>query len=356
LKYLAGLITATGLKPNFAYQIKLIGNPSKAATTDAERAAADDATNEALGRLGRWWRSTPSAGNANDADYDAHKNDPAYIYEGYLLIAFFVTDSAGNASVRFEGNNSFHVLWRVDQRPRSSADGPALPVTVPATSGNSAYDAAVGERSYSLYGEWEPTRAAPGALQMANGHYRCRLVLTEESFHDFGTNAGNWNAALSAPMEFDIPFALSNSGPVEPPVTPPDSALPLSVEALRVTVNPGKTLRDRGVISGSLKLPAGFAVENLEVQTTVLGTPQSFVLDKRGRDVIGQGSFELRPPRKDQTDATFKLRSRRMTYSLPAADAPLTVTVKLGADTYFQSLLPVRKTRPHSVLFSYKQP
>src|SRR5689334_22906525 len=48
--YLSGTLTATGLKPNFAYQIKLAGNPSTEATTDAEKAAADDVTNERLGR------------------------------------------------------------------------------------------------------------------------------------------------------------------------------------------------------------------------------------------------------------------------------------------------------------------
>ena len=40
---------------------------------------------------------SPSPGNSSDADYDAHKDDPNYIFEGYLLFDFFVTDEQGGA-------------------------------------------------------------------------------------------------------------------------------------------------------------------------------------------------------------------------------------------------------------------
>ncbi len=63
--YLSGLITATGLKPNFAYQIKLGGRNSKLSPAGT----GDDATNERLGLIGRWWRQYPNPANSNDSDY-----------------------------------------------------------------------------------------------------------------------------------------------------------------------------------------------------------------------------------------------------------------------------------------------
>jgi hypothetical protein len=74
----SGTLTATGLKPNFAYQMKLVGN-----------ADMDDWSNEQLGYAGRWWRVQPNPGNSNDTDYDNNKDDPNYIYQGYLFFGFF---------------------------------------------------------------------------------------------------------------------------------------------------------------------------------------------------------------------------------------------------------------------------
>ena len=200
LNYLGGSIVAAGLKPNFAYQIKLDGNPSKGGATPP-----DDAGNEIIGYRGRWWRIMPNPGNALDSEYNTYKNDPNYAYEGYLLVAYFVTDPQGNANVQFAGNNSYHVLWRTDQRSPAPNDGPPLAVTLPSTAGNPAYGVSVSERQYSLYGEWEPTRALPGTLTLPQGHYKCRVYLTEESFHDYGAQGGMWAAAMSGPLEFDIP-------------------------------------------------------------------------------------------------------------------------------------------------------
>ena len=79
-----GHLSASNLKPNFAYQLKLVGKPEAVWGPDG-----DDATNERIGYAGRWWRITPNPGNSNDQDYEAHKDDPEYIYEGYLLFDFF---------------------------------------------------------------------------------------------------------------------------------------------------------------------------------------------------------------------------------------------------------------------------
>ena len=78
----SGTLTATGLKPDFAYQMKLVGNPDM-----------DNWSSEQLGYAGRWWRVQPDPGNSSDTDYDNHKDDPGYVYQGYLLFDFFATDS-----------------------------------------------------------------------------------------------------------------------------------------------------------------------------------------------------------------------------------------------------------------------
>lgn len=352
-EYLSGTISATGLKPNFAYQIKLAGNPSASATTDAERAAADDATNERLGRLGRWWRAAPSPANSNDADYDINKNNAGYIFEGYLLIGFFVTDASGNASVRFDGNNSFHVLWRVDQRPRASGDGPVLPVTVADTTGNPAYDSALAPRAYSLYGEREPTRATPGDLVMPRAHYRCRLFITEESFHDSGALAGSWTSAMVAPFEFDIPTSSSNP----PNDTPPSSVMPLTITRLRSNFSFDRVGRDRAQIQGTFSVPSGYNAANMEVRSSVFNAVENYTLNEKGRDLGSHSVIEIISPKPGQTTAHFRLRLRNADFGI--TPAVLTkpqldiLTLKIGPDTYAGSVTPKTKIKGQKVALSF---
>src|SRR5207244_1383855 len=56
-------------------------------------------------------------------------------------------------------------------------------------------------------------RAAPGALSMPEGTYHCDLVLTEESFHDFTLDGGNWASVFSAPVDFEIATPGGQNGP-----------------------------------------------------------------------------------------------------------------------------------------------
>lgn len=352
--YLSGTITATGLKPNYAYQIKLAGNPSAEAVTDAEKAAADDATNERLGRIGRWWRAAPSPGNSNDADYDINKTTSGYIYEGYLLIGFFVTDASGNANLRFDGNNSFHVLWRVDQRPRPNSDGPPLDVAVPDTAGNAAYDASVAARNYTLYGEHEPTRAAPGHLVMPHEHYRCRLQLTEESFHDSGPLAGSWTTAMSAPFEFNIPTSATTPPPPGENPPPGSSTLPLEITRLKAGMNFRRAGHDRAQIQGRFTVPAGFNPANLEVTASVFNASQKYVLNEKGRDNVSGGMFSLAAA---GTTATFHLRMHNADFGVTPgvlATSPLSVlTLKISGDTYAGSLAPKTKISGQKVSLTY---
>jgi hypothetical protein len=197
-----GTLAASGLKPNFAYQVKLVGKPTK-----VWGAGGDDWANEQIGYAGRWWRSQPNPGNADDADYEAHKDDPSYIYEGYLLFDFFVTNEQGSANVNFFADSSFHVLWATHDstndgtghRDPHAEDGPvryteftASPLTNP-----DAYATDYGSARVGIYAEWEPDRALPGQLVLPSGPYNCQFVLTEESFHQTGLG-GFWAGAMSS--------------------------------------------------------------------------------------------------------------------------------------------------------------
>jgi hypothetical protein len=170
-----GSLAADNLKPNFAYQIKLVGKP-----TADWGAQGNDWANESLGQAGRWWRKQPNPGNSDEAEYAAHQSDPAYRFEGYLLMDFIVTDSTGSAAYDFEANNAYHVLWKTAQRPPGPTDGPVRKFTV-------------GEETIGIYGEWEPWRARPTAATLRQGTYDVRLILTEESWH---SDEGHWASAV----------------------------------------------------------------------------------------------------------------------------------------------------------------
>lgn len=179
---LSGTLTASGLKPNFAYQIKLEGKP----TVDAWG-------NERIGYLGRWW--SPVAGNVDDAYYQAHKSTEAIL--GYLLFDFFITDGNGNATRTFRVDSSYHVLWNAAQpgAPLASA-GPSQKRAPEWTA--AAYDSSTGfiGLTQTLFPEIQSGRPAPGKALLTTGSYNCALVITEESFHNNYAGGGSWAAAM----------------------------------------------------------------------------------------------------------------------------------------------------------------
>jgi uncharacterized repeat protein (TIGR02543 family) len=212
-KTLVGKLVARNLKPNFAYQLKLVGTPGTA-------------DNELIGFAGRWWqeewdgtawtngqnlndKGTGSSPNPNDNTYLARKSitdssSPTglhYRYTGYLLFGYFITDGNGDANVYFETGNCCHVLWKTTQRARVAEDGPLKSVTFdPVLS--TAYDVDYPSSTISIFGEWE--RLPMGSVNLAAGNYNCQLVLTEESFHGTGPLEGNWTAAMSTNVSFTI--------------------------------------------------------------------------------------------------------------------------------------------------------
>lgn len=187
----SGILTATGLKPNFAYQMKLVGLPG-----------TYDWANEQIGYAGRWWRQEPNPNNTDDSDYKAHNDDPNYVFQGYLLFDFFVTDEQGDATVNFSADSSYHVLWKTSQRTWTSSDGP-ITTTIFDPSIGTFYDTDYPQATVDIYAEWEPGRALSGELVLTPGEYDCQFILTEESFHQSGLG-GYWASAIGGDVTFTV--------------------------------------------------------------------------------------------------------------------------------------------------------
>ena len=196
----SGTLTATGLKPDFAYQMKLVGDSDM-----------DDWTNEQLGYAGRWWRVQPGPGNSNDTDYANHKDDPGYIYQGYLLFDYFLTDEQGNATVNFAVNSSYHVLWATNDSTgagtghKNPGENDSAVIyndfTASPAINSLAYSTDYGSAHVGVFAEWESGRALPGQLYLPQGGYLCHFILTEESFHQSGPGGG-WASVLEGDVDF----------------------------------------------------------------------------------------------------------------------------------------------------------
>jgi hypothetical protein len=200
-------LIANNQKPNFAYQVKLAGDPINYVTA-----------NENIGFVGRWWREEWVAGawsggqNSSDSDYISNAADPdsgsptglKYKFTGYLLFDYFLTDSKGNASLEFDVNSSFHVLFKISQRAPRAADGEVKTRRFKVnTKSSPAYGVNLGWAAVGVYGQIE--RPPVGGKYPAAGLYDCQFILTEETFHGSGgTYAGNWAAAMGAQISFEI--------------------------------------------------------------------------------------------------------------------------------------------------------
>ncbi len=215
---LQGTLTGSNLKPNFAYQLKLVGSSGRPG-------------NELIGRVGRWWQEVwngsawangcnlnnkgdGSSPNPNDNEYFSGRDitDPTsptgkkYRYTGYLVFDYFITDESGDALLSFETDSSYHVLFKTSQRSRATDDGPIVTTTFdPDPFSSAAYDTDYAESTVSIYGEWE--RLPVGGISLLSGTYEAQFILTEESFHGSGDSSyeGGWAAAMGGPAEFTIP-------------------------------------------------------------------------------------------------------------------------------------------------------
>jgi hypothetical protein len=192
-----GAIMARGLKPNFAYQIKLVGD------------RADTWSFETIGYLGRWLIDPANTTRTNfrDMEYRRRKDDPGLEIEAYILFDYFVTDHEGNATKSFSLDSSYHVLWsrtlNRKRRPRRE-DSQVFAHTATPT-GNAYSPSTPGEAvtvQMWLEHEWVNRRPAKTRLRLPAGTYRAAVQLTEESFHL--TKKGGWARVLRGPVEFEI--------------------------------------------------------------------------------------------------------------------------------------------------------
>jgi hypothetical protein len=214
-----GTLDAGNLKPNFAYQLKLVGYPD-----------IDWGANERIGLAGRWrqeewdgssWisgqnlndKGDGTSPNPNDDVYFARRDieDPTsptgYLYRltGYLVLAYFITDEFGNATIDFKADSSFHVLWKTSQEKRTRDDGPIERTTFDPDPSSYGYpeEPDYGKSTVKIFGEWE--RLPMGKVYPEPGNYTCQIILTEESFHGSGGNlGGQWAAAMGGPLEFEL--------------------------------------------------------------------------------------------------------------------------------------------------------
>lgn len=192
---LYGHIEASGLKPHFAYQVKIRGDYD--ASPEAHRR---------IGALGRW--RLPGVGtNFSDTTVENH-DDPREV-ESYLLFDYIVTDAEGRASRSVRLDSSLHVLWNDAVNYGSGPDrAPFLRHYLLDARGATAYAVPVERRFINIWAENEGAwrdRPPFGEASLPGGEYRCSLVLTEESFHDYySDDGGHWATVLGAPIVFTV--------------------------------------------------------------------------------------------------------------------------------------------------------
>ncbi|HEX8236832.1 MAG TPA: hypothetical protein VF600_12820 [Abditibacteriaceae bacterium] len=223
-RYFVGQIRATGLKPNFWYQMKLVGKPQRGPA--GWGTSGDDTANENIGYAARWWCTTDGTTTNFDDNYfwnnygspalaDSRRQDTY----GYLYMAGFLTDEFGNAKtqmvdgvpvsvpVAFDGNKSYHVTWKRGQN--GFFDVRIRETTLSSTSGYGYGSAITNAKPIELWYELERGYSSrgnqpryPTDVRLRSGNYNCRFVLTEETFHndpDYAPsyNGGRWTVVMA---------------------------------------------------------------------------------------------------------------------------------------------------------------
>ena len=275
-----GTLTAGKLKPNFAYQLKLIGTPGTE-------------SNEGIGLAGRWWQETwnssawaggqnlnnkgdGSSPSPNDLLYLDRRDQPdptsptgrRYRYTAYLVLDYFITDERGDARLDFRADSSYHVLWKTTQRTRTASDGPLKSHTFdPDPAQHPAYSTDYLESSVSVFGEWE--RLPVGGVFLRPGDYACQVMLTEESFHGRTGLSGNWAAAMGGQVQFTIveePDAVSIP---EAKLLPDGSVVKLVGKAVTAAGNDWFYVEEDSRVSGiRVEMPAHVLEQGMRADVT----------------------------------------------------------------------------------------
>jgi hypothetical protein len=211
-----GRLEARGLKPNFAYQIKLLGDP-----------AHMEAFNR-LGYTGRW-RLPLGGTNYTDQEY-ADFPDKSQV-EAYLFFDFFVTDADGNAVREFSQDHSLHVLWNASRQYNEAAfESHLVPAVVDASSPATYVHPRRDTVTEYIYSEREHERYdGEHPIYLPAGDYSCFLILTEESFHSTDNNGGSWATVYKSSVTFTVTTPPAIPPPKkEPPLPGSSPALPPS--------------------------------------------------------------------------------------------------------------------------------
>ena len=185
-------IEAKNLKPNFAYQIKLLGDYRR-----------DIPSFERLGYNGRW-RLPIGGTNFIDEDYENTALAERQNIEAYILFDYFVTDKNGNAVRELYLDCSLHVLWRDDQLVNSVSEAMMDTFTIETSE---AYEKQFETKKIKLYAEKEHQRYQNQPERkdfLPEGNYAVDLMITEESFHDSNQFGGFWATVGFMPMRFSI--------------------------------------------------------------------------------------------------------------------------------------------------------
>jgi len=186
----AGRIEAHGLKPNFAYQVKLCGDFN------------DRRSFERIGRLGRW-RLPGRRTNYSDYDYQACTNKSQV--EAYILFDYFVTDANGDAVKDFRLDRSLHVLRNTSREKMPILAGTTRSFRVVADQPDVYARPKTDHGVERITEELERVRYwRYRKIALPAGRYRAFLKLTEESFHARGRDGGHWATVLNLPVEFEV--------------------------------------------------------------------------------------------------------------------------------------------------------
>lgn len=303
-------INATGLKPNFAYQIKLTGKPvsglrgsgtGSSYITSTNKLASgtpvlhkvydnngnltpvngDDWTNQQLGYLGRWWddEPTPPSTNINDSYFQTYY--PGRTVYGYIFLGDFFTDAQGNCSKDIVGRYSYHITWQDWQSGIKDVIVPGSPFAIGGYLDNSdpthyyAYGANPpasgvatenGKSSVNLYYEYEASRSGAAGFSMPQGTYHCRLLITEETFHNTysnGTNntlGGVWKTVMATE---DFTY---NGNSVTGPDTDPANDIVFTIGAPAAPANLSASLNN-GQVALAWTASSGAATYNIKRRT-----------------------------------------------------------------------------------------
>jgi len=172
-----GTFNATGLKPNFAYQLKLVGKPDE-----------DPLSDQRLREIGR--------------SFDIALN----MSVGYVIFDYVVTDQNGTSYKEFSLANSYHVLWKVSQRTPQPNDSTPTWYQVQGSPSDPphAYGTPIGPASIGVYAEWE--KGVPGNVRPPTGNYNVKFIITEESFHSpkGDPTGGYWSTVMGCDVNFTI--------------------------------------------------------------------------------------------------------------------------------------------------------